>query len=240
MKKEAFNCYYVDSDPGFDFLKGNRDLNEEHVQKIKQAMLKHQYFPSILVVAHDDGYYIVDGQHRYQAAKELWKDGKSYDLLVEEYSSINPYMDAINFNNSRLSWGLITYLKAWSVYYETIGHENKYAEFLKWIEHKNWNRKITPYRIGLAFLKVGISNLKTGLFKNNISFEEGTRLYNTIANTSCFNTIISCEASVKGFIKVFKEYSYDGVISIIDNFDDAKKPYSSKIYEWQEYYETFI
>ena len=52
----------------FKFKDGNRDLNYINVNKMEESLKKHGWVTPIVV---DNNYYIIDGQHRFQAAKNL-------------------------------------------------------------------------------------------------------------------------------------------------------------------------
>ena len=52
----------------FKFLKGNRDINESHVKRLMISFQIH-YLLTILIV--NDHFEIIDGQHRFLAAKNL-------------------------------------------------------------------------------------------------------------------------------------------------------------------------
>lgn len=52
----------------FSFLDGNRGINDLHVKKLKQSMEAVYLFALIII---NEFYQIIDGQHRFLAAKEL-------------------------------------------------------------------------------------------------------------------------------------------------------------------------
>lgn len=54
----------------FKHKDGNRIINEKHVQKIKDSIIKHDYLPSCPIIVDED-YNVIDGQHRLEAAKQL-------------------------------------------------------------------------------------------------------------------------------------------------------------------------
>lgn len=138
------------------FVEGNRDINWEHVNKIKKAMMAGVNFPPLEVDAIEN--IIIDGQHRYEAAKELWEEGIEYPLLCHFYNSDNPLLDAINFNNTQISWRLEDYIKAY------IANENEnYIKFMDWIQEK----PLLAGRFNSAVKILGSSNveIKRGTFK---------------------------------------------------------------------------
>lgn len=88
--------------PMFSFVKGNRPLNWEHVRSIKQAMkLGKVVFP---IYVDEITKEIIDGQHRYQAACELWNEGIEYTLYVIYHHSDDPLQEAEDFNAGHKGW----------------------------------------------------------------------------------------------------------------------------------------
>ena len=236
VKIPAHNCYYVNSNPGFEFLEGNRDPKYSHISEIARALRRHDHIPAIMVAKYQDELYIVDGQHRYLAACMLWDNGEDYNLLVEEYNSTNPFMDAITYNNTSLDWDISTFLKGFAIW-----NYPNYSEFLDWINSKNWNREKPPYTLGLALL--GARNrekIKKGVLQLSISFAEGDKLYNTIKNTSCFSVVLTNEASVKAFCRLFGNSPYK-LNFFIENFNQKEHiypPTTNKIIDWVDFFES--
>jgi len=229
-------CYYVKSNPGFQFLEGNRDPINPHIREIARALKKHEHIPAIMVARYEGELYIVDGQHRYLAACSLWDEDEPYKLLVEEYDSVNPFMDAIKFNNTAMDWDMSTYLRAFAAW-----NYPNFREFLEWISSKEWNRDKLPYTLGLAMLGVrGRDKIKQGVLQLGSSFREGDRLYNEIKDSSCFNIVLTNEASVKAFYRLYNG-STIGLQRFIESFEDREHiypPTTSKIKDWVEFFET--
>lgn len=119
-------CGYVISTEGLQLLPGNRGINQRHVLAIKKAMLAEKNLPPIEVSR--DG-FIIDGQHRYEAAKQLWEEGKEYKLLIHVFDTENPLLDAINYNNTQLSWNIEDYIKAYAV------NNINYKKLLEWANY---------------------------------------------------------------------------------------------------------
>ena len=89
MIKHLFNCYSISSasDICLEYIEGNRNPKEnmEHIRRIANAMRKHKHIPLIIVANFNGHKYIVDGQHRYEAANLLWENDEEYELGIEEY-----------------------------------------------------------------------------------------------------------------------------------------------------------
>lgn len=78
----------------FSFLRGNREIDRANVDKIKESMQKEQLVIPIVV---NSSCGIVDGQHRYTAAKEL---GLPVYYIMQEDYGINQVLLA-NTNGSK-------------------------------------------------------------------------------------------------------------------------------------------
>lgn len=52
----------------FKTIEGNRDVNSLHLQRLKESISKNYLFTVIVV---NENYEIIDGQHRFEAIKEL-------------------------------------------------------------------------------------------------------------------------------------------------------------------------
>ena len=88
----------------FKFKDGNRDLNYINVNKMEESLKKHGWVTPIVV---DNNYYIIDGQHRFQAAKNLGMPiafiRMSNDFNVEAIRDIN---------NAQEKWNTWDYVKS--------------------------------------------------------------------------------------------------------------------------------
>ena len=62
------NIYSTNNYSLFKSIDGNRVLNELHLKRLKKSMEKNYLFTVITV---NESYEIIDGQHRFEAAKEL-------------------------------------------------------------------------------------------------------------------------------------------------------------------------
>jgi len=155
-------------------LEGNREVRQDHVRSIKRAMLAGAHFPPLEVDSIEK--YIIDGQHRYLAAKELWDDGIEYPLLVHFYESENPLMDAIKFNNTQITWNLCDFVDA------HIASENEnYVKLKEWLTSKPLLKSLNPsnpYKYESAVVMFGQTRkqLKEGLFV----FPEDTKIADAI------------------------------------------------------------
>jgi hypothetical protein len=84
----------------FKFLKGNRKVLRDRVNALKESMLIETLLTPITV---NENYEIIDGQHRFQALKEL---GKSINYIIQPGLTIK---DAIRMNQNVKTWALKDY-----------------------------------------------------------------------------------------------------------------------------------
>ncbi len=104
------------TEPVLNLVDGNRPLTS-NVKKIVHAMLDpdHDSVDGFLapVIVDKRTKTIVDGQHRYFAAMELWRQSIPYHLSVCYYDFSNPLLAAIHFNNTSKRWTQENYVQAW-------------------------------------------------------------------------------------------------------------------------------
>lgn len=88
----------------FKIIKGNRDLNEVNLSRLKESFAL-KYLTSIVVV--NENYEIIDGQHRFKAAKELGLPIRF--IICDGYG-----LDEVQIlNQNGTDWKKKDYLKAW-------------------------------------------------------------------------------------------------------------------------------
>ena len=91
----------------FTFIDGNRSRNLAHVKKLTKSM-KAKYLLAPIIVNED--YEIIDGQHRFLAAKEL---GYPIRYIIEEgYGLAEVQM----YNTTSRKWSPIDYLDSYCDY----------------------------------------------------------------------------------------------------------------------------
>lgn len=106
------NVYGVASPCDITFIEGNRPVEDlKHVFNIKQAMLNGEFIPPIVIDRKTK--FIVDGQHRFSAACDLWREGHSYLLPVIEHDFANPLLAAIQYNSKSKKWKTKNYVDAY-------------------------------------------------------------------------------------------------------------------------------
>ncbi len=90
-------------DKNIRFIGGNRQVDAKIVAKLKGSMVEHGVLSAITVMAKKKNYHIVDGQHRYTAAKEL---GYSIPAIVITEGDVEAIKD---MNTIQKSWSLANF-----------------------------------------------------------------------------------------------------------------------------------
>jgi hypothetical protein len=91
----------------FKFSKENREIKVKVVSSIKDSMQKFGFIPGRPVLIDSDG-YIIDGQHRFLAAKELGIDVE-YEVLDGE-----SFTKMIYLNSTQSNWTLQDYVNSYA------------------------------------------------------------------------------------------------------------------------------
>ena len=137
-------------------LIGNRDINQTHVKNIKESMREHGVLSSVTVMKSGKGFILLDGHHRWKAAKEL---GYSIPaMVVDKESSVA----VVALNNVQKNWSLNDYAK----YYRTNGDKETkaaYDEIVKYHEETGLNYSCLSFVLG----KQQIKHFKEGTFRVN-------------------------------------------------------------------------
>lgn len=92
-------------------LAGNRKTCESHIRSIKTALMINEFVPPIIIDGTTKS--IIDGQHRYQAAKQIWASGAECELNVIVHDFKNPLLAAIKFNSKSKRWTAENYVNAY-------------------------------------------------------------------------------------------------------------------------------
>jgi len=91
----------------FKFLKTNRTLKESNVKKIQESIQEWGYIPGRPILVDED-FNIVDGQHRFEALKNL-------DLSIHyEVIKGNVIAKTMALNSRQSPWQIKDYVKSYS------------------------------------------------------------------------------------------------------------------------------
>lgn len=85
----------------FKKVRGNRDVNQNHVNKLKKAIAEKKLDIPILVNKSDNA--VMDGQHRLEAYKQL---GLPIKFM---YGDFNDHLDVARINANQKKWSLDDY-----------------------------------------------------------------------------------------------------------------------------------
>lgn len=182
--KLANEIYQTTDYNRFKIMNGNRNINKQHLERIKLNILKRYVMSPILV---NEKFEIVDGQHRFTALKELKMPVFYYvisGLTIDECQLLNSYSN---------NWTSMDYIKSFS----HIGNKN-YQLIMKFIETYPFIQNAYTIIYLLQGKKSSahgslLSNIKTGEFQLTIQD---------------YNAACRIANKMKDFSKVIKEYTH--------------------------------
>jgi len=124
----------------FQTLEGNRNVNKLHVSRLKESFKTAYLLSPILINQRNQ---IIDGQHRYEAAKALG--------LPINYIICNDYglREVQILNTNMKNWGKEDYLNAYC--------DLKYPEYLKF---RNFMRRFPEF--GISICEIMITDRRQG------------------------------------------------------------------------------
>ena len=145
----------------FKLLKGNRPPNPHHVKRLASSIEKFGMLANPILVNED--YEIIDGQHRYLAAKET--GSPVYYIIAEGYAL--EQVHALNMNQK--NWTAIEFLNG----YADMGIED-YVILKRFLKRHSWLRVYDAVAICSNVTKGHIDIAShTGNEKSPSSFKEG-------------------------------------------------------------------
>jgi len=98
-----------------NFIDGNREINESHVQKMYNLINENGFADTIKVAEHNNKYYCLEGQHRIESLKlhNIKQVPCSViNWLGYDFEEIQQYVIDLNAHNKQ--WNLYDYTKSWS------------------------------------------------------------------------------------------------------------------------------
>ncbi|MFW6242836.1 MAG: ParB N-terminal domain-containing protein [bacterium] len=158
MKVEAqiFKSYDYSQ---FKSLKGNRDINYLHIKRLKESFKKEYLLSPINI---NEKFEIIDGQHRFEAAKEL-------GLPIYYYITNNYGLKEVQILNTNMkNWKKEDYLNAYC--------DLKYPEYIKF---KEFMDKYPDFSISSCEAIVrNTTNTHSKISNGNKSFQDGGLKFN--------------------------------------------------------------
>lgn len=117
-----------------NFIDGNREINESHVQKMYNLINENGFADTIKVVEHNKKVYCLEGQHRIEALKlhKLKQVPCSIiDWLGYDFEEIQQYVIDLNAHNKQ--WNIYDYTKSWAdkKIYEYVHLRNQMISYQK-------------------------------------------------------------------------------------------------------------
>lgn len=106
-KESSTKIYYTNEYGRFKFLKGNRDINESKVRKIREDIESGIDFLKYAPIIVNENMEIIDGQHRYSVAREL----KCNVYYVINHAASLEVVPAINSKSTK--WRSVDFLNSY-------------------------------------------------------------------------------------------------------------------------------
>lgn len=91
----------------FHKLKGNRPVDKSKVNRIKQSMMAHDVPCPIIVFEYRGKIFVLDGQHRLDACKDL---SKPVEFIIAKSGDLQTCID---MNNAEHPWNIKEFLEAY-------------------------------------------------------------------------------------------------------------------------------
>lgn len=214
----------------FKIMDGNRNINKQHLERIKLNILKQYVLSPILV---NEKFEIVDGQHRFTALKELKMPIHYFmtkGLTIKECQLLNSYSS---------NWTSMDYIKSFS----NIGNQN-YKRIMDFIEKYPFIQNAYTIIYLLQGKKTNVSgsilaNIKTGQFDlNQKDFDRACNIADKINDfkkvTSEYTNTLFQRAIMQ--IILHPEYNHDRMIAKFELIGAAK---FHRCFSILEYYKLF-
>lgn len=180
----------------FSFRKENREINTNKVISLKRKLLDDGR--QIMPIICNKNMEIIDGQHRFQALKEL-----GWDIIYYVDESVTSY-DLISINNTQSNWGLIDYIH----YYATLGSD-KYIKLEELVKKYDFPNKVIAAAVVGKYVKE--STIKNGSFSfTEKELGEGIKCLEFL---QALKDNIKCKITGQSifFFLVLKTYYLDGI-----------------------------
>lgn len=205
--------YYFDQSSsekyGLKRIDGNREINKNRVKKIYNAIVNNEHISPIEVDINTMG--IIDGQHRFEAYKRLWKDKKTdYKVRILFIDIPKNELQTIIFhkNQNQKSWSAkdkVSHLR----YNEnpTIKILDDFCKGKDLLVDKG--KKGQKDRYAIAFLKGtnAINNvLNQTITITKAEIEIGEKRYNEIVRMCKVLKIDNLNGLSEGFIQAWYEF----------------------------------
>ena len=186
----------IPSDKNIRFFNGNRNVDLKRVKDLKESMVAHGVLSAITVMKKNRNYFIVDGQHRYAAAKEL-----EYTLPAIVIKEIG--VDAIkDMNTIQKSWSLSNFADFYTemadeqakAYYEEINNVQKNTGL-------NYSALLNIYGGSITHFKKGLFVIKDREFAH--------KMLDNILDLTGYLPYATYARFIEGYGRIVKHEKYD-------------------------------
>lgn len=234
--KIFFSKRYAD----FQLITGNRQLNKTKIKKIRNDIIKGldvlRYCP-ILVKENGRWLEIIDGQHRFEVAKEM--NSKVWYIVVEDFT----LLDIARINSNTEKWKTEDYINC----YATQGNEH-YIKLKGFLKETRFPLSVTLRLMltGKVGGDAGIDTInsekfKRGLFEINHLTEttkmvEATSMFESFADKNSRHFIIAIDTILRSdkcdFAELIDMYK-QGNVKLVKQ--DSVKGYLTNLEEIYNY-----
>jgi hypothetical protein len=162
---EGAQIYQTKNYDKFNFLKENREINSNHINRLCDSISKNNKLHLKPIIVNEN-YEVIDGQHRLTAAKKL--DVPIYYQIDKSHN----LKDIINLNVNQERWRFEDYLNFWVM-------EGK-TDYIKLYEF--WKETEFTLSIALRWMGVGghaLTYFREGKYKFSVSHEILDALFHT-------------------------------------------------------------
>jgi len=218
----------------FGFLKGNRDIDDGNLNKIKESSLQKQILESAIIVGYDPddfhGVYfkIIEGQHRFIAWKEL---GLPISFVVRKDFDVNDYDKSIAdiqlLNTANKEWDVTNFMGSRAILGET--------PYVLYKEIYDKYKRITDLGFEHEIIFYVLNSMKNRKKLNHRDFKAG-QLELTLEDAQKLDATLKELSLYLGKINDFgKRYYLKALVDIINTEDVDKERLRDKMDKWRDF-----
>lgn len=169
MKLNIVKTFNLDQ---FRIVDGNRDLDESHVRKLMQNIKEHGFDPQFYIRVNEN-MQIIDGQHRVEAVRRLYKKGIKIPIYYYRQPGTT-LKDCIKSNELQKGWGRINYVKAYATDPTCVTREDYATLYDLYLKYKDSVSLNLLTGICLGFINGGSTGqmVESGKFQIGRNYDE--------------------------------------------------------------------
>jgi uncharacterized membrane protein SirB2 len=199
MSESATKINYTSDYGQFHFLRGNRDLNESKVNKIIKSVQDGLNFFKYCPILVNEGFYIIDGQHRFVVCKKLKLP--IYYVVVPNFS----LRQIAEINNNQSKWKTKDFMNC---YIDANVNREDYQALFDFTEYHKIN-----ISLGINLLMYG----KVGTGGLSVAFRDGDFKVNHMETAR--NLILSAQE----YEPFFDEWRHRSFLQAIEKLSASDK-----------------